>query len=275
MWFCMELSTMCGQSLGKKAYRTEDHDDSVGITRRESLYDDANLPPRCVRSTSRSLDKFRAACSQKFFNRKVWRTWAKSVDLRHWINAFEVTYGDNGWHVHSHRLLFVMPGAGIKEPSAHDLLGSWQSACVSAGLGMPNERGLDIRDGMDAAGYVGKWGLDLEMTKAHVKKGHEGHRTPWDLLRDFEQTGDCESGHLFKTFAQAFKGKRQLVCSRGMRADLWDSRRRRRMPNLRRSRKRTQYFSVPFATVSGSSYQIPRARQLLRGRTQWWVGRCL
>ena len=113
-----------------------------------------------------------------------------------------------------------MPGPGIKNPHPQDLLGAWQSACLSVGLGRPNEHGLDIRDGTEAANYVGKWGLDLEMTKAHVKTGREGHRTPWDLLRDFEQTGDLESGTLFKQFASAFTGKRQLVFSRGLRADL-------------------------------------------------------
>jgi hypothetical protein len=166
------------------------------------------------------LRKFRSACS-KFFNRKVWRAWVKAVGLWHWIKVLEVTHGANGWHVHMHMLLFVKPMLETKEPRSEDLFSSWQSVCVSVGLGKPSrEHGLVITDGAGAADYVSKWGLDLEMTKAHVKRGREGHRTPWDLLRDFEQTGDCQSGALFKEFGSTFKGKRQLVCSRGMRADL-------------------------------------------------------
>jgi hypothetical protein len=40
-------------------------------------------------------------------------------------------------------------------------------------------------------------------------------RTPWDLARDFQETGDCRSAELFREFARAFKGKKQLVWSRG------------------------------------------------------------
>lgn len=55
------------------------------------------------------------------------------------------------------------------------------------------------------------------MTKGHTKKGREGSATPWDLLRQSE--GGCErSGRLFQQYAVAFKGKRQLHWSRGLKA---------------------------------------------------------
>jgi hypothetical protein len=52
-----------------------------------------------------------------------------------------------------------------------------------------------------------------------LKHGREGHRTPFDLLRDYAD-GDSGAGSLFREFARAFKGKRQIVLSRGLRQDL-------------------------------------------------------
>jgi len=55
-----------------------------------------------------------------------------------------------------------------------------------------------------------------EVTKGHIKKGRKGSLTPWDLLRQSE--GGCEkSGRLFQAFAAAFKGKRQLSWSKGLK----------------------------------------------------------
>lgn len=152
-----------------------------------------------------------------FFNRKTWRTWTEDVGLRGHIRSLEITRGPNGWHVHMHVLLFVERGPQKKEPVAEDLLKSWQSAFVSAGLGEPNKHGLDLQDGSAASDYVGKWGLDLELTKGHLKKGRGEGKTPWDLLADFVETGDCDSGELFKEFCRVFKGKKQLHWSRGLR----------------------------------------------------------
>jgi hypothetical protein len=56
-----------------------------------------------------------------------------------------------------------------------------------------------------------------EVTKGHIKKGKEGSATPWDLLRQSEE--GCEkSGRLFQVFAVAFKGKRQLSWSKGLKS---------------------------------------------------------
>ncbi len=164
------------------------------------------------------LSKFSTA-RKYFFGRKTWRRWINEIGLCHWIYCLEVTHGENGWHIHLHALLLVTPRSNTREPKAEDLLGAWQSACVSAGLGKPNEHGLDIRDGMEAAKYIGKWGIDLELTKQHTKKGREGNSTPFDLLRNYAN-GNSEAGSFFKEFAVAFKGKRQLVWSPGLRSAL-------------------------------------------------------
>ena len=164
----------------------------------------------------------RTMCSQflkalKFLqNRTHWRAFRFAIGLRGTVRALEVTYGLNGSHVHVHILLFC---DGKRMPERADLLSSWQKACESADLPEPNEHGVDIRDGTYAAKYVGKWGLDCELTKSHVKRGVGSGRTPWDLLRA-SMHGEGYAGYLFQQHSGAFFRKRQLVWSRGLRAEL-------------------------------------------------------
>lgn len=132
------------------------------------------------------------------------------------ITATEVTHGQNGWHPHYHILMFFENPIDIKE--LRDFLAEcWQNCCKKAGLKVPSlEHGCDLKEGKYADHYVSKWGLEDEVTKGHIKKGNEGGLTPWDLLRLSE--GGCEkSGYLFQVFAEAFKGKRQLNWSNGLK----------------------------------------------------------
>ena len=133
------------------------------------------------------------------------------------ITATEVTHGVNGWHPHYHILLFFKKP--INSKVLRDFLAlCWQNCCEKSGLKVPSlEHGCDLRDGKYADKYVSKWGLADEVTKGHIKKGKEGSLTPWDLLRQSE--AGCEkSGHLFQVFAAAFKGKRQLSWSKGLKS---------------------------------------------------------
>jgi hypothetical protein len=98
-----------------------------------------------------------------------------------------------------------------------NLLLQWQSACVSSGLPLPNNHGLDLVNGAWAAAYVTKWGIEEEMTKGHLKQGiKDGHVSPFGLLDLYDQ-GDEGAGERFQQFAKVFKGKRQLVWSKGLR----------------------------------------------------------
>lgn len=132
------------------------------------------------------------------------------------ITATEVTHGENGWHPHYHILLFFENPIEV-EPLREFLAECWQNCCAKSGLKVPSlEHGCDLREGKYADKYVNKWGLADEVTKGHIKRGKKGSVTPWDLLRQSE--GGCErSGYLFKVFADAFKGKRQLAWSKGLK----------------------------------------------------------
>jgi hypothetical protein len=166
----------------------------------------------------------------KFTNRKGFKRSAEILGVFGRVRTLEVTYGPNGWHPHLHVLLFTSAPVrpGVLNLVKSSLLDQWQSACVASGLPEPNKHGLSLDDGSKAAQYVSKWGLDHEMTKGHMKTGRQNdHLSPFGLLdlhidRDSAQTPFQKeiaplAGFLFYEYAKAFKGKRQLVWSAGLR----------------------------------------------------------
>lgn len=147
------------------------------------------------------------------------RLWS-SIDCVGTVRAWEVTHGGNGWHPHFHLLLFVRSGLDLPELQSR-FYALWANCCRLAGLPKPSEQhGVKLDDGKQAARYVtkGLWGLDSEMTKGHTKKAKSGGRSPFDLLRSYLGQDDKQAAALFVEYAHAFKGKRQLVWSKGLKA---------------------------------------------------------
>jgi len=145
-----------------------------------------------------------------------------SIGLQGTVRALEVTHGANGFHPHFHALLFL---EGELTPDQVQAIVSprWQTVAVRSGLPMPSDaHGCRVDGGEKAAAYVAKgsgWGLESELTKGHQKRGKAGSRTPWDLLRDYLD-GDRASGGLFRVYAEAFHGRRQLYWSNGLKKRL-------------------------------------------------------
>ena len=152
----------------------------------------------------------------KFWEKRKVKEMLKRLGYNGRIVATEVTWGqDNGWHPHYHMIFFfdheVDPN-GIQSFLALE----WQDACIKAGLKAPDLiHGVDVRNGTYAAEYVSKWGLEEEVTKGHLKKGLNGSLTPFDLLRGASANNHFKT--LFKQFADVFKGKQQLVWSKGLK----------------------------------------------------------
>lgn len=145
------------------------------------------------------------------------------------VRAWEVTHGrkrevNNGWHPHFHVLLFLESHHADLAWAEDRAYAVWLSSCRLAGLPLPTRRhGVTLQDGAKAASYVAKmgredrsWGLDSEITKGHIKRAKDGE-TPFDFLRSCLVSDDLQARVLFREFAEAFKGKRQLVWSRGLR----------------------------------------------------------
>jgi len=176
--------------------------------------------PHYVNQSLKSLEARFARARTKQRERYSWKTLSSRLGLAGTLRALEQTYGQNGWHIHTHELLFIQPGADrVDIPQTMlEILTTWQRACKSVGLRLPSiEHGVDLRDGSYADQYVNKWGIEEELTKSHIKKGRVESMTPWDFLRGFLETGDCLYADLFREYAKVFKGKRQLVWSRGLR----------------------------------------------------------
>lgn len=152
----------------------------------------------------------------KFWEKRKVKEMLKRLGYQGRIVATEVTWGEqNGWHPHYHMIFFFdheINSQGIQSYLALE----WQDACVKAGLKAPDLiHGVDVRNGTRAAEYVSKWGLEEEVTKGHLKKGLNGSLTPFDLLRGCSTNNHYKT--LFKQFADVFKGKQQLVWSKGLK----------------------------------------------------------
>lgn len=152
-------------------------------------------------------------------NRKPWKAWQVKNHLAGTLRSLEVTFGfENGWHVHSHEEFFFPSGVVLGPIEAQgELYSMWVDACKSAGLGRPTlKHGLQVQDGSFAAGYMAKWGIESEVTKSHIKHARGGNYGPFDMLQEYSE-GKEEFSDLFREYAKAFHGKKQLHWSKGMR----------------------------------------------------------
>jgi len=166
------------------------------------------------------LDRFSRA-QRAFKSGKSAKTLRTTFGYCGEIRTLEVTHGHNGWHPHAHSIWFT--DRQLSPIELEDLKGKlyadWRRACLRAGLPEPSiEHGVDVRGARYAAEYVAKWGFAMEVAGATSKrgKGESGGRTPWQLLADATD-GDPRAAQLWREFALAFFGKRQLFWSRGLR----------------------------------------------------------
>jgi hypothetical protein len=151
------------------------------------------------------------------------RRLAESVGYVGKVVGLECTHGGHGWHVHLHVLVFVdrEPGPGEfaafeAAAAAHwvhvlDRIGRYGSKYHALKCDIGEKRVADY-----VAKFGSEWTLAHELAKAHVKQSSKRGATPLELLAR-AWAGDELAGRLWVEYAQAFKGKRQLVWSQGLR----------------------------------------------------------
>lgn len=164
------------------------------------------------------LEGLRAA-KKRFHQSRNWR--ALRAALVGHVTATETPCGKNGWHVHTHTILLV---DAKDEAQAlrlfNGLRTSWECALQSEGLTC-NDHGFDLRGAAYAGDYLAKWGAaeELALSGEKATKG----RSPWQLLGI---AGGLIADDLFSAeeatarwleYAAAFRGRRQLVWSRGLK----------------------------------------------------------
>jgi len=144
------------------------------------------------------------------------------------IRSLEVTHGKNGWHPHTHELLFLKRGVCPGWLRSR-LVVLWFRACSKVGLYRHDrddevafiEHSVDVQVGDNgAAAYIAKmddqtkWGLSHEVTKGSSKQGRRAGMHPFKLA------AQDSTSHLFIEYVNAMKGARQLVWSRGLKAQV-------------------------------------------------------
>lgn len=159
------------------------------------------------------LDAMKRA-KQRLRQRRDWRRIKHRIAGT--VTATEVTHGAHGWHTHFHEIVLVEAGDEAEAISVLAGLDRVWRTCL-LGVGLSGGRAAWQVQGAAAAGkYVGKWGAGEEMTLSGAKRARGKGRTPLHLLADAD-AGDEQAMHLWRTYGRAFKGRRQLVWSPGLK----------------------------------------------------------
>lgn len=154
------------------------------------------------------------------------------------IRVTEVTHGRNGWHVHVHALLLL--GSHVTADAVAALGASmfarWERSAVGEGEKDLNEdEGFKIelckRESLDGLSeYLSK--QVYEVARGDLKEGRGGNRTPFQILRglvEVHATGDLgdrseaevtRDEAIWREWEEGSRGRRQVVWSHGLRADL-------------------------------------------------------
>lgn len=163
--------------------------------------------------------------SVKFWQHRRGRRLREKYSIMGRVRGLEVTHGNSGWHPHYHVLIFI--GRELSTDERVELQQAakahWAQVLAKNARYASVYHGLDVRFGdSGVADYVAKfgqdnnWTLQHEIAKSHVKHARRGGRTPNALLADYN-AGDVHAGELWKEYAEAMKGKKQLSWTRGLR----------------------------------------------------------
>jgi len=162
---------------------------------------------------------------------KSWQRDKKRFGIAGWLRVVEVTFGENGWHVHVHALFFLESSTVAPELDAlkSSMFGRWSAALKSLGLPSPLAAGQDLRvlDGAadeqlsryftKAVHQAKRIGLELTSTQTKTARGVHGTRSVWSFLDDVIDQGDADSLDRWHEFQRGSKGRRQLTWSQGIR----------------------------------------------------------
>lgn len=144
-------------------------------------------------------------------------------DLVGTVKALEVTVGANGWHPHYHFLLFVKNGRREAVLSGLEAAlggGRWAERVFNRLGKRPTSRGVHIQAvEADAGAYLSKVEQAIGASK-EVSRGDYKTREALTVLAEGLGNGEASALGRFIEYAEAMRGKRALVWSRGLREAL-------------------------------------------------------
>ena len=132
------------------------------------------------------------------------------------IGATEITHGRNGFHPHEHIVVILPHDSASALKALEGLRAEWLRSLVKQGL-TGNRHAFQVQGASEAGDYVTKFAAASEVTMTQTKSGRGEGRNPWEVLSDAAH-GCKRSAMIWATYAQAVKGRNQLVWSRGLRA---------------------------------------------------------
>jgi len=137
---------------------------------------------------------------------KWWLDFRERFGVEAYVSSYEITYGLNGWHPHSHILIFVSKKIDIDE-FWQRLKEKYVKVVSKVGHYASLHHGLDVEKADENAGdYLTKWSLGSELTGQFSKNGKG--LTFWDLV-------ESERKELVIEYAQATYGLKSLTWSHG------------------------------------------------------------
>lgn len=239
VWTC----PVCATSI--RAQRREELEHAAQESSRRGLYRyllTLTFPHQRTDNLADILDRVGKA-RQRFRNSRAYKRIMDTAGRVGSVCALEVTWSPlNGWHPHTHDLVIAQrhglgegapdEAGNLASPAIDELKSAWLHCLDRAGL-LPHDKvtdawahALNVRGGQYAADYIAKygreesWSLSRELTEHLGKLGRgEAHLTPFQIL-DRARRGDDTAGALFVEYAAAFKGRRALTWTPGLKAEL-------------------------------------------------------
>jgi hypothetical protein len=239
VWTC----PVCATSI--RAQRREELEIAAKVANDRGLYRyllTLTFPHQRTDNLADILDRLSKA-RQRFRNSRAYKRIMTDAGRVGSVCALEVTWSPmNGWHPHTHDLVFAnRRGLGegapddagnLSSPAIDELKSAWLHCLDRAGL-LPGDKvsdawahALNVRGGQYAADYIAKygreesWSLSRELTEHLAKLGRgDDHVTPFQIL-DRARRGDDTAAALFVEYAAAFKGRRALTWTPGLKRDI-------------------------------------------------------
>ncbi|OCP42271.1 hypothetical protein AKH06_18080 [Vibrio parahaemolyticus] len=217
----------------------------VTLTFSHSFGDDLST---LLAQQSKALTKLRSG--------KAWEKFKAVFGFEGLIRSLELTFGDNGYHPHTHELWFIdkrinrarlnayldAKYRAKKHHARRDelkamtpqkcfialLLERWEACCAKVGLlgdkvDVFRKRAVDVKFNAKNSDYLAKqdssshWGADREIAKASTKQGRKKGMHPFMFLQKYEETGDTIWAYRWLEYTKAMHLKAQMYWSAGLK----------------------------------------------------------